>query len=159
MYIWGIFSLVEKGGKGDGSLFHFLMFLYKLLKEINNNSIIYNKCNFIERQKNTMKIYNKLVRDKIPEIINNDNEIAITRTLHDVEYLNELNKKLEEEVKEYLEADNIEELADIVEVIYGILNLKNVSIEEFEIIRKNKVEKRGAFNKKIFLEKVIEDEE
>lgn len=106
-----------------------------------------------------MKIYNKLVRDKIPEIINSDNGVAITRTLHDVEYLNELNKKLQEEVKEYLEADNIEELADIVEVIYGILNLKNVSIEEFEIIRKNKVEKRGAFNKKIFLEKVIEDEE
>lgn len=106
-----------------------------------------------------MKTFNKLVRDKIPEIINSDNGVAITRTLHDVEYLNELNKKLQEEVKEYLEADNIEELADIVEVIYGILNLKNVSIEEFEIIRKNKVEKRGAFNKKIFLEKVIEDEE
>ena len=65
-----------------------------------------------------MKIYNKLVRDKIPEIINSDNGVAITRTLHDVEYLNELNKKLQEEVKEYLEADNIEELADIVEVIY-----------------------------------------
>ena len=85
-----------------------------------------------------MKIYNKLVRDKIPEIINSDNGVAITRTLHDVEYLNELNKKLQEEVKEYLEADNIEELADIVEVIYGILNLKNVSIEEFEIIRKKR---------------------
>ena len=103
-----------------------------------------------------MKIYNKLVRDKIPEIINSDNRVAITRTLDNEEYLNELNKKLQEEVKEYLEDNNVEELADIVEVIYGILDSKNVSIEEFEAIRKNKIDKRGAFNKKIFLEKVIE---
>lgn len=103
-----------------------------------------------------MKIYNKLVRDKIPEIINSDSRVAITRKLDDEEYLKELNKKLQEEVKEYLEDNNVEELADIVEVIYGILNSKNVSIEEFEKIRKNKVDRRGAFNKKIFLEKVIE---
>ena len=103
-----------------------------------------------------MKIYNKLVRDKIPEIINSDRRVAITRKLDDEEFLKELNKKLQEEVKEYLEDNNVEELADIVEVIYGILNSKNISIEEFEKIRKNKVDKRGAFNKKIFLEKVIE---
>lgn len=101
-----------------------------------------------------MRIYNKLVRDKIPDIINNTGEIAITRNLSDEEYLTELNKKLQEEVKEYLENNDIEELADIVEVIYGILNSKNISIEEFETMRKNKVDKRGAFNKKIFLEKV-----
>ena len=101
-----------------------------------------------------MRIYNKLVRDKIPDIINNTGEIAITRNLSDKEYLTELNNKLQEEVKEYLENNDIEELADIVEVIYGILNSKNISIEEFEIMRKNKVDKRGAFNKKIFLEKV-----
>lgn len=106
-----------------------------------------------------MKIYSKLVRDKIPEIINKDSRVAITRKLDDTEYLNELNKKLQEEVNEYLEDNNVEELADIVEVIYAILNSKNVSIEEFEIIRKSKVDKRGAFNKKIFLEKVIEDGE
>lgn len=106
-----------------------------------------------------MKICNKLVRDKIPEIINSKGTVAITRKLDDEEYLKELNKKLQEEVKEYLEDNNVEELADIVEVIYGILNSKNVSIEEFEIIRKNKVDRRGAFNKKVFLEKVIEEEE
>lgn len=106
-----------------------------------------------------MKIYNKLVRDKIPEIINSEGRVAITRKLDDEEYLNELNQKLQEEVKEYLEENNVEELADIVEVIYGILNSKNVSIEEFEIIRKNKVDRRGTFKKKIFLEKIIEEEE
>ena len=106
-----------------------------------------------------MKIYNKLVRDKIPQIINADNRKPVTRILEDEEYLNELNKKLREEVSEYFEDNNVEELADIVEVIYGILNAKNVKIEEFENIRKAKVDKRGAFKEKIFLEKVIEEGE
>ena len=91
-----------------------------------------------------MKVYNKLVRDKIPEIITKDNKKAVTKILND---------------EEYLESNNIEELADIVEVIYGILEVKNISIEEFENVRKSKVQKRGAFKEKIFLEKVIEDGE
>lgn len=106
-----------------------------------------------------MKIHNKLVRDKIPEIIKKENRRPITRLLKNEEYINELNKKLQEEVKEYLEDNNVEELADIVEVIYGILDSKNVTIEEFEAIRKSKVEKRGAFKERIFLEKVLEDGE
>lgn len=106
-----------------------------------------------------MKVCNKLVRDKIPEIINYDNKkIAVTKILDDEEYIKELNRKLQEEVNEYLEDNNVEELADIVEVIYGILKYKTVSIEEFEVLRKNKVNKRGAFNKKIFLEKILENE-
>lgn len=77
-----------------------------------------------------------MVRDKIPEIINNDvNNKAITSILNDEEYKKELNKKLLEEVNEYLEDDNVEELADIVEVVYGILYSKGVSIEDFEKIR------------------------
>lgn len=106
-----------------------------------------------------MKVYNKLVRDKIPEIIAKDNRKPITTILNNKDYLIELNRKIQEEVQEYLESNNIEELADIVEVIYGILDAKNVSIEEFENIRKIKVQKRGAFKEKIFLEKVIEDGE
>ena len=92
-----------------------------------------------------MKDFNKLVRDKIPQIINSDNSKAITRILNDEEYLEELNKKLQEEVKEYLEDNNVEELADIVEVVYGLLNAKNITVNQFEAIRKGKVEKRGAF--------------
>ena len=103
-----------------------------------------------------MKIYNKLVRDKIPDIIKKDSRKPITKILNDEEYKKELDKKLQEEVKEYLEDDNIEELADIVEVIYGILASKDISLEEFESVRKKKAEKRGAFKDKIFLEKVLE---
>ena len=99
-----------------------------------------------------MKIYNKLVRDKITDIIESDGRVAKYRILDNSEYRQELNKKLQEEVKEYLEDNNIEELADIVEVIYGILSSMNVSIQEFEKIRINKQEKRGAFEKKIYLE-------
>ncbi len=103
-----------------------------------------------------MRTYNKLVRDKIPEIITGKGEKPITKTLNDKEYLDELNKKLQEEVEEYLDDNNVEELADVVEVIYGILDSKNVSLDEFENIRKGKVEKRGAFSKRIFLEKAME---
>ena len=99
-----------------------------------------------------MKIYNKLVRDKITDIIEADGRIAKYRILDDNEYSQELNKKLQEEVREYIEDNNIEELADIVEVVYGILNSMDVSIEEFEKIRMGKQEKRGAFVKKIYLE-------
>lgn len=99
-----------------------------------------------------MKIYNKLVRDKIPQIIENENRHPVTRVLETEEYKQELNKKLKEEVAEYIEDNNVEELADIVEVVYGILDSMNVSIEEFEKIRNAKVEKRGAFKERIYLE-------
>lgn len=99
-----------------------------------------------------MKKYNKLVRDRIIEIIENDGRKAQYRILDNKEYKDELNKKLQEEVKEYIEDNCVEELADIVEVVYGILESMNVSIEEFEKLRQAKIEKRGAFHKRIFLE-------
>ena len=74
--------------------------------------------------------------------------------MSDEEYLNELNKKIQEEMQEYLESGDIEELADLEEVLLAILNAKNIDYNEFEKIRISKVEKRGAFKKKIFLESV-----
>ena len=103
------------------------------------------------------KIYKKLVRDKIPEIIKNDSCIPIIRKLSEEDYIKELNVKLQEEMKEYLEDNNVKELADLVEVIYGILDYKNISLEDFEKIRLDKVEKRGAFKERIFLEKTIKE--
>jgi len=100
-----------------------------------------------------MKIYNKLVRDNIPEIMIKNGARPVTRILSDEEYLKELNKKLQEELNEYLLDGNIEELADLEEVLLAILKVKNVSKTDFDNIRMMKVEKRGAFDKKIFLEK------
>ena len=101
-----------------------------------------------------MKIYNKLVRDKIPEICKMNNQVPTTRILNDKEYLKELNIKMQEELKEYLESGDVEELADLEEVMRAILDAKNVSYEEFEEIRNKKVKKRGAFKEKIYLETV-----
>ncbi len=99
-----------------------------------------------------MKVYNKLVRDKITDIIEADGRIAKYRILDNNEYRQELNLKLQEEVTEYLDDNNVEELADIVEVIYGILNSMDITIDEFEKVRIKKQEERGTFNKKIYLE-------
>lgn len=99
-----------------------------------------------------MKVYNKLVRDNIPEIMINKGCKPVTKILTDEEYLTELNKKLLEEVNEYLEDNNIEELADIREVFNSILKAKGITEEELESVRIEKANKRGGFNNKIFLE-------
>lgn len=100
-----------------------------------------------------MKTYNKLVRDKIPDIIAAEGSKYEIEILDDEKFRLELNRKLLEEVNEYLEDNNVYELADIVEVVYGILNSMGISISEFEEIRKSKLEKRGGFTKKIYLKR------
>ena len=103
------------------------------------------------------KTYNKLVRDKIPEIIKSNGAKSVnTKVLNDEEYLESLNTKLVEELNEYLSSGEIEELADLEEVLRAILDAKNTSYQDFEQIRQNKVNKRGAFKDKIFLESVDE---
>lgn len=102
------------------------------------------------------KIYNKLVRDNIPEIIKSSGKKCNTRVLDKEEFINSLNKKLEEEFNEYKESCDILELADMLEVIYGILDAQGIAIEEFEKIRKDKKEARGGFKKGIFLIDVTE---
>ena len=77
--------------------------------------------------------YNKLVRDKIPEEINNiDGRKANYKILNDNEYIQELNKKLFEEAYEFIEEHSVEELADLMEVIYAIMEIKNISSNEVE---------------------------
>ena len=102
--------------------------------------------------------YNKLVRDKIPENI--DSEIGRKckyRILDDEEYLKELNRKVLEEANEFIEENSIEELGDLIEVISAIMKLKGYNIEKVNKVMKDKEEKKGAFNNKIFLEYVDEE--
>ena len=96
--------------------------------------------------------YNKLIRDKIPEIIKEKGQTAITHIASDEEYWAKLKEKLSEEIQEFLKDENPEEIADVLEVIYAILNFKNISREEIEKIRQEKAEKRGGFKDKIILE-------
>jgi len=102
------------------------------------------------------KAYNKLVRDKIPEIIQNNGEVPKFEILDSQEYLSELHKKLFEEANEFVEEDSQEELADLLEVIYAIAKHKNIDLVEVEKIRVEKSQKRGAFEKRIFLKSVDE---
>ena len=95
--------------------------------------------------------YNKAIRDKIPEIIQKDGHSCNVKTLSDEKFLEHLEKKLSEEVAEYQNDKNSEELADILEVIYRVAQLKGVSKEELEKIRIKKSEQRGGFDKNLFL--------
>ena len=112
-----------------------------------------NKSNLKKGSQIKIKIYNKLVRDNIPEIMIQNGAKPVTKILNDEEYLGELNKKLQEELQEYLISGEIEELADIEEVLRSILKLKEIDYNEFENMRQTKANKRGSFNKKIFLER------
>ena len=105
------------------------------------------------------KIFNKLVRDNIPNIIDNHGEVAVTRVLDDEEYKKELYKKLLEEANEVInstEEETLEELADVLEILSSIASLNNKSIEDIIEIARMKREKRGGFQKRLFLERTYE---
>ena len=101
--------------------------------------------------------YHKLVRDRIPEIIEKAGKTCTWSVLSDEEYLKLLDEKLNEELAEYQESKNMEELADLMEVMRAVASARGSSMEEVEKIRIQKAEKRGGFEQKILLEQVIED--
>ena len=104
------------------------------------------------------KKYNKLVRDRIPEIIEASGNTCITEILSDEDYLRMLDAKLDEELEEYHVDQNIEELADLMEVNRACAVARGYTIEELEQVRAEKAAKRGGFEKKILLKEVIERE-
>ena len=106
-----------------------------------------------------MKIYNKLVRDNIPQIINASGQKCDIEILEDDQYILMLNEKLFEEIDEYKEAAGEEivgELADVVEIIFAIAEHHGISINTLNKVREEKSNERGGFKDKIFLEKVYE---
>ena len=100
--------------------------------------------------------YNKLVRDKIPKIIESDSKECTTKIVSGKEKLEYLYKKLGEETAELSEANSIEELADVQEVINAIAKELGISLEELESVRKSKANKRGGFDNGIVLLNVKE---
>lgn len=103
------------------------------------------------------KLYNKLVRDKIPEIIERDGKRCEIESLSEKDYIEALDKKIGEELTEYLSEPCLEELADLIEVIYAATVARGFTLEELEKARQSKAEKRGGFEKRIFLKSVFED--
>lgn len=105
---------------------------------------------------NNIITYNKLVRDKIPEIIKKDNKECEIETASNEEKLELLKTKLNEEVNEFLEDNNIEELADVMEVLFGLVDSLGYSEEDLIKTRDKKKKERGGFKEGIILKKVIE---
>ncbi|WP_192603158.1 nucleoside triphosphate pyrophosphohydrolase [Bacillus sp. OAE603] len=106
-----------------------------------------------------MKRYNKLVRDKIPLIIENTGNTFETEILGQKEYEEKLNEKLKEELDEFYSAtpeEVIGEIADIIEVLYALAESKGITVEEIENVRLQKKEDRGGFNQRILLKHVVE---
>ena len=100
--------------------------------------------------------HQKLVRDRIPEIIEKQGKQCSCSVLSDEAYLEHLDRKLSEELGEYLEDKSMEELADLLEVMTAVAKARGSSIEEVESIRKRKAAERGGFEKKLLLEEVCE---
>ncbi len=102
-------------------------------------------------------IYNKLVRDKIPEIIESKGQKATIRTLIDeAEFKKYLEKKLDEEVAEFHESNNIEELADIIDVVIELCKAYGYKLFDLSAMREIKGSMRGGFEKRICLIEVTE---
>ena len=98
-----------------------------------------------------MTKYNKAIRDKIPQIIKSSGKNCNVKKLDNSEFLIRLEKKLVEELEEYQESKNVEELADILEVIYRISELKGVVPDELDKVRQKKAQQRGKFEDNLFL--------
>ena len=102
-----------------------------------------------------MPIYNKLVRDLIPEVIEKKGKKSTIRVLSPELHLAEIKSKMQEEAFEFKEAvsqqDELEELADVLELVHAALNVYNISFQELEQIRLAKKEQRGGFTKGIYL--------
>ena len=95
--------------------------------------------------------HNKLVRDNIPEIIENNGQSAKTVILDDEKYTAALEKKLKEETREYLQSRELMELADILEVVEALAKNQSSSFDEVLKLKQQKQAKNGAFDKRIFL--------
>lgn len=103
------------------------------------------------------KVYNKLVRDKIPEIIEAEGNTCVVEVLSDAEYLRMVDAKLDEELAEYHKDQNLEELADLLEVIHAAAAARGYTPEQLEQVRLEKAAKRGGFAKKLLLKEVSEN--
>lgn len=110
----------------------------------------------MKRLRYMKRIYNKLVRDNIPDIIRKNNETPNIKILSQDEYIFHLKKKLQEEVDEFVESDDITELADILEVVDALSNAYNHSLNDVMQIKDKKAISNGKFNNKILLIDVVE---
>lgn len=134
-----------------------------MIPPINERHAMINTMSLVDEYKEmtTMPTYNKLVRNRIPEIIEKSNKKFTSRLLTDAEYSSEITKKMYEELAEYeattTNEDAVEELADLLELIHAATAVHDTTFEELEKIRVDKAKKRGGFDERIFLIEVEDD--
>lgn len=102
------------------------------------------------------KVYNKLVRDRIPEIIEANGKICVYEILSNEDYVYLLDQKLNEELSEYQESKSLEEFADLLEVMQAVVKARGWTLEKLEQVRADKASKRGGFEEKILLKEVVD---
>lgn len=103
------------------------------------------------------KVYHKLIRDKIPQIIEASGSRCRVEVLKDADYLAKLEEKLSEELAEYLQSKELEELADLWEVMDALVTAKGHTWQELTVIRNEKRQKRGGFEEKLLLLEVTKE--
>ena len=101
-------------------------------------------------------VHNKLVRDRIPEIIETSGRTCITEVLPNDAYIQALDAKLNEELAEYQQSKSLEELADLLEVMGAVVKARGYTWDDLTRVRKEKRAQCGAFDQRIFLKEVIE---
>ncbi|EOO40974.1 nucleoside triphosphate pyrophosphohydrolase [Bacillus mycoides] len=108
-----------------------------------------------------MPTYNKLIRNKLPQIIKSNGKTPKIRILPEDEYIKEICKKTQEELTEYLEADTkehkLEELSDLLELINALAEYEGTTLKEINNIRKKKAKERGGFQNRVFLIEVTDN--
>jgi 8-oxo-dGTP diphosphatase len=148
-------AFVKKVGKLPESEMEYIDYFETFPENLTYPDITYELLPHIMTKVGIMT-YNKLVRDKIIRKIEEEGKLVSYKILNDTEYLTALNKKLIEEVNEFIENNEVEELADIFEVIYAIAKVKKIDMKDLENMRIKRKDERGGFENKIYLKNVIE---
>lgn len=156
-----LISKVTSGSDLDS--IHYLFDIISAEIEMKNNclsqgfDVYFQQANEeMERMKQNTKVYNKLVRDRIPEIIEASGKKCNYEVMTDEAYLQKLDAKLVEELNEYQESKSLEELADLLEVMGAVVKARGYTWDDLTRIRKEKRAARGAFDKRILLKEVVE---
>lgn len=102
-------------------------------------------------------VYNKLVRDHIPQIIADTGKACVTEILSNQAYIQKLDEKLNEELEEYQQSKSLEELADLLEVMHAVVKARGYTWENLTRLCEEKRKNRGGFDKQILLKEVTEE--
>ncbi len=110
------------------------------------------------RSPNYSSLSNTLIRDKMPKYIEKSGKKAIIEKVRETDMIFYLNMKLREEITGYEDERSVEKIADIVEVLYAILDYKGVSLSKFEKVRAKRANQLGKYKERLLLKEIVEED-